>query len=150
MTLQDYLDKENITKYNLSKTSGIPKTTIIDICSGKSSLQKCSALTIQKLANALNCSMEFIMSLEDKNNDEAGLPTNKEYLEYDLPEYLKDSIKQMIDSWELFDKDQKDMNWDLNWCELNADINSAEVEQEISSEAAWYLREKYLRMKKGI
>ena len=33
--------------------------------------------------------------------------------------------------------------------ELNADINSAEVGQEISTEQAWYLRETYLRMKRG-
>ena len=36
----------------------------------------------------------------------------------------------------------------IAWCELNADINAAEVNQEITPEQAWYLREKYLRMKK--
>lgn len=55
----------------------------------------------------------------------------------------------MIASWKLVDNGKKDYHWDLNWSELNADINSAEVEQEISSEQAWYLREKYLRMKRG-
>lgn len=47
------------------------------------------------------------------------------------------------------DSGKKDYHWDLNWCELNADINCAEVEQEISSEQAWYLREKYLRLQRG-
>lgn len=52
MSLQEYIDSKNITKYHLSKISGVPKTTVIDICSGKSSLQKCSARTVQQLAEA--------------------------------------------------------------------------------------------------
>lgn len=79
---------------------------------------------------------------------DTGLPKNKDYLECGLPLYVQDSIKNMIKSWEIIDSGEKDYHWDLNWCELNADINSAEVEQEISSEQAWYLREKYLRMKR--
>lgn len=39
MNLQSYLDSKNITKYRLSQISGIPKTTIMDICSGRSSLK---------------------------------------------------------------------------------------------------------------
>lgn len=34
MNLQTYLNLKNITKYHLSKISGVPKTTVIDICSG--------------------------------------------------------------------------------------------------------------------
>lgn len=73
---------------------------------------------------------------------------SKEYLECDLPPYLQASLKQMIASWERLDNGQEDMQWDMNWCELNADINVAELGREISSEQAWYLREKYLRMKR--
>lgn len=35
MDLQAYLDKKSITRYRLSKISGIPKTTVTDICSEK-------------------------------------------------------------------------------------------------------------------
>ena len=151
MDLQGYLDSKNITKYRLSKISGVPKTTIIDICSGKSSLQKCSARTVQQLAKALGCTMEFILSLDAVQgyDRESGLPKQKNYLERGLPAYLQSSLENMIASWKLVDNGKKDYHWDLNWSELNADINSAEVEQEISSEQAWYLREKYLRMKRG-
>lgn len=152
MNLQEYIDSKKITKYHLSKISGVPKTTIIDICSGKSSLQKCSARTVQQLAKALNCTMEYIMSLDTikpKYDDETGLPIEKQYLERDLPLYLQSSIDNMITSWKIMDSGKKDYHWDLNWCELNADINCAEVEQEISSEQAWYLREKYLRLQRG-
>lgn len=140
MDLQGYLDSKNITKYRLSKISGVPKTTIIDICSGKSSLQKCSARTVQQLAKALGCTMEFILSLDAVQGYDR---------ESGLPAYLQSSLENMIASWKLVDNGKKDYHWDLNWSELNADINSAEVEQEISSEQAWYLREKYLRMKRG-
>ena len=74
---------------------------------------------------------------------------NKEYLERDLPPYLQSSLENMIVSWEILDSGKTDYHWDLSWSELNADINSAETEQEISSEQAWYLREKYLRIKRG-
>lgn len=153
MNLQEYIDSRNITKYRLSQMSGVPKTTVIDICSGKSSLQKCSARTVQQLAKALDCSMEELMDMNmdrssTRYDPETGLPKSKEYLECGLPPYLQTSLKQMIASWENLDNGREDMQWDMNWCELNADINSAEVEQEISSKQAWYLREKYLRMKR--
>lgn len=86
---------------------------------------------------------------ESAYDKETGLPTNREYLERGLPPYLENSIRQMCASWAIEDSGQKDYHWDISWCELNADINAAESGHEISSEQAWYLREKYLRMKRG-
>lgn len=152
MTLQEYIDSRNITKYHLSQISGVPKTTVLDICSGKSAIHKCSARTVQMLAKALGCTMEYIMSLDPTVNNydsETGLPNDKLYLERNLPPYLQTSLENMVSSWKIIDGGGNDYHWDLNWCELNADINSAEVENEITSEQAWYLREKYLRMKRG-
>ena len=76
-----------------------------------------------------------------------GLPLDKTYLERGLPPYLQSSLMNMSASWAIVDSGEKDYQWDLYWCELNADINAAEVEQEISSEQARYLCEIYLRMK---
>lgn len=84
--------------------------------------------------------------IETRYDKETGLPKSKEYLERDLPPYLQTSLESMIASWKVVDSGKKDYHWDLYWCELNADINAAEVEQEISAEQAWYLRETYLRM----
>ncbi len=83
MTLQLLLDQKNMTKYHLLKISGVPKTTILDLCAGKSSIGKCSAKTIQQISVALGCTMEDIMMLEDaaKYNKETGLPEDKTYLE---------------------------------------------------------------------
>ena len=49
-------------------------------------------------------------------------------------------------SWARIDRGEQDLHWDIYWCDLNADINCAETEQEIASDQAWYLRKKYLRM----
>ena len=54
MIFSELINKKNITMYRLSSQSGIPYTTINDICSGKTKLEKCSAETIYKLAKTLN------------------------------------------------------------------------------------------------
>ena len=151
MTLQMLLDNENITKYQLSKISGVPKTTVIDICSGKSSIGKCSAKTVYKIAKALDMSMEDIMGLDDNEyNPETGMPNDASHFECGLTKYVEESLERMKASWKIIDSGKKDLHWDICWCELNADLNSAEVEQLISSEQAWYLRRKYLRMENTI
>lgn len=149
MTLQTLLDRENITKYQLSKISGVPKTTVIDICSGKTSIQKCNAKTVQQIAKALNRSMEEIMEFDNgEYHADTGMPMDETHFECGLPKYLKESLDNMKQSWKIVDSGKKDLHWDIYWCELNADINSAEVENLISSEQAWYLRRKYLRMER--
>ena len=93
--------------------------------------------------------MNMSSQLNAGYDTETGLPISKDYLERGLPAYLQASMKRMAASWEIIDGGEKDYHWDLYWSELNADINSAEVEQEITSEHAWHLRDKYLRMKRG-
>ena len=65
MNIQTRLEQKGITKYRLSKISGVPKTTILDICSGKTSIENCNAKTVYLLAQALNCSMEELMLLKE-------------------------------------------------------------------------------------
>lgn len=147
MNLQTYLDQRNITKYHLSKISGVPKTTIIDICSGKSNIEKCSAKTVHQLAKALECTMEDIMAMSCAY-DEIGLPKEKSYLECGLPEFLQESLRAMIEAWRKVDSGEKYLRWDCDFCNLQSDINSAEVNQMISTEQAWHLRVKYLRIER--
>ena len=61
MLINELLEKKCITKYRLSKSSGIPYTTVNDICSGKAQLEKCSAETIYKLSKELGISMEVLL-----------------------------------------------------------------------------------------
>ena len=149
MTMQSILREKNMSMYRLSKISGVPKTTVIDICSGKSDIEGCTAKTVMQLSRALGCTMEELMQIDHARYDRTtGLPKDESYLEKALPDYLQKSIAAMQASWAIVDRGGKDLHWDLFWSELNADINSAETEQEISSDQAWYLRRKYLRMEK--
>ena len=61
MTINEIVKQRKITKYRLSKLSGVPHSTIIDICNGKTKIEKCSAATIYKLAKTLNVSMESLL-----------------------------------------------------------------------------------------
>ena len=62
MTIQDTLKQKKMSIYKLAKTSGVPYTTVNDICNGKAQLEKCSAETIYRLAHALNVSMEELLA----------------------------------------------------------------------------------------
>lgn len=81
-------------------------------------------------------------------DSKTGMPTDETHFECGLPKYLAESLERMKKSWEIVDSGERDYHWDICWCELNADLNSAEVENLISSEQAWYLRQKYLRIEK--
>lgn len=61
MNINDILKEKNMTKYRLAKKSGVPQTTVIDICNGKSKIENCSAGTVYKLAKALEISMETLV-----------------------------------------------------------------------------------------
>ena len=63
----ELLEQKHITKYRLSKMSGVPQSTIADICSGKSNLAKCSAETVYMLSKALDVSMESLFELSTEN-----------------------------------------------------------------------------------
>lgn len=61
----NYIEKlmleKNFTIYRLSKNSGIPYATLNDIYNEKTSLAKCSAETVYKLAKALGTTMEELL-----------------------------------------------------------------------------------------
>ena len=61
MYINELLKQNKMSKYRLAKDSGLPQTTITDICSGKASVEKCSALTLYKIAKVLNVSIESII-----------------------------------------------------------------------------------------
>ena len=146
MDLQTYIDERNLTRYRLSQISGVPKTTITDICSGKSDIGRCSAHTVQQLAKALGCTMEELMEFAPCRKD--GRPKDRTYLEHGLPGFLQESLDAMKSAWEKLDRGENYLRWDCDYCSLQRDLNVDEVEQMISSEQAWYLREKYLRIER--
>lgn len=75
--------------------------------------------------------------------DENGIPLEKEYLECGLPEMLEASKQKFIEGEKKYKAGGYTL-FDGDYCEFQSDINCAEVNGDISSEQAWYLREKYL------
>lgn len=138
-----------MSMYRLAKISGVPKTTVIDICTGKSNIEGCNAGTVYRIAKALGCRMEDLMDT-GRYDEQTGLPKDKSYLEKGLPPYLEKSLCAMKRSWQVIDSGKEDLLWDVKWCELNADINAAENECCISKPQADYLRREYLRMENTI
>lgn len=70
MIINDLMENKKITQYRLAKDSGIAYTTINDICSGKASLEKCSAETIYRISKVLGVSMESLIEpCFDKRSD---------------------------------------------------------------------------------
>lgn len=70
MFIEDILKEKNLTKYRLSKLSGVPQTTINDICSGKTRIEKCSAGTLYKISQVLNVSMEELIETDTRSSFE--------------------------------------------------------------------------------
>lgn len=61
MTINELLREKKISKYRLSRVSGVSYTTINDICTGKTRIEKCSAETIYKIAKVFSISMEELI-----------------------------------------------------------------------------------------
>ncbi len=61
MTVGKLLKQKNISVYRLAKNSGLPYSTVMDICSGKAQLGKCSAETVYRLSKELGVTMEALL-----------------------------------------------------------------------------------------
>ncbi len=68
--LNQIMNEQNISVYNLSKITQIPYSTLNDLYNCKTSLSKCSAYTVYKISNALQISMEELIkdSLQPRIN----------------------------------------------------------------------------------
>lgn len=132
MTLNDLLTEKGCTIYKLSKDTGIAKSTLFDIFSGKSNLLDCRLRVVLKLSKTLGISIDEIVKLDP-------IPYNPAY-EENLPLFLQQDIT--------FLKDKRNKNnpfYDCYLDETNSSINVCEVENLITKEQADYLRNKFLR-----
>lgn len=62
MLINDFLQENNKTTYQLSKMAGLPYGTLNDIIKGKSDIAKCTGETLMKLANALGCTVDDLLN----------------------------------------------------------------------------------------
>ena len=126
MTFLDLLSEKKTTVYSLSIHSGIPRTTLTDIASGKADILECTGKTLLAISKSLNVSIEDLLSLE------------REEAKTLLPGFLLDSIKEYRKAI------RKDSTLiDCYSDQLNSSINVAEVENLISKEQANRLRTRY-------
>ena len=141
MSINEYLAEHGISRYRLSKLSGIPWATLSDLCAGKTKLERCSGTTLKKLASALEISMEELLQMdtEPATDVSTGLPKDKAYLETGLPE----SLRKAIDDYGEGEKSGSTL-LDCLWGELYGSINAQQYGGRISKEQADFLREKYL------
>lgn len=142
MTITEIIKQKGMSRYGLSKTSGIPWATLSDICSGKTSLSRCNAQTLQKLSNAFEMTIEEVLMLtaEPTENQKSGKPSDRSYLEQSLSAHLEKAIHDYVQG----EKD-KVTYMDCLWGELYGSINADLWSGVISEEQANYLRTKYLQ-----
>jgi transcriptional regulator with XRE-family HTH domain len=62
MLINELLTQKGVTRYRLSKESGVPQTTVTDICSGKAKIENCSGATLCRLARTLGVTMETLLA----------------------------------------------------------------------------------------
>lgn len=130
-----------MSRYRLSKISGIPWATLSDIYSGKTHLDRCGAGTLSKLSKTLGLSIEKLLELESEPTESTsdGKPNRKTYLETGLSESIQKAIKDYLQG----EKEQV-LHLDCLWDELYGTINSNLWAGLITEEQAGYLRNKYL------
>lgn len=61
--LKDYLKKQNISIYSLSKESGIPYSTLNDLVNGKVDIDNCRVSMLTNLSKVLNLNLDNIYKL---------------------------------------------------------------------------------------
>lgn len=64
----ELLREKNVSVYQVSKQSGIPYSTVLDIFSGKTKLEKCSVGTLHAIADFFNMSMDDIYEMDKAYN----------------------------------------------------------------------------------
>ena len=88
MIVNDLLEKENMSRYRLSKESGVVMTTITDICSGRADLDKCAAGTLYKIAKVLGVTVDSM--LENNSEDKVDYRCSFETFKSNTCHHVKD------------------------------------------------------------
>jgi transcriptional regulator with XRE-family HTH domain len=59
--INELLAERGMTRYRLAKESGVPHSTLKDICLGKAKIENCSGETLYRLAQALGVNIETLL-----------------------------------------------------------------------------------------
>lgn len=69
MVISDLLMQAHMSQYKLSKESGVGQATISDLCSGKTSIEKCAAGTLYRIAKVLGTSVDYLIESDAKDRE---------------------------------------------------------------------------------
>ncbi|MDR1737014.1 MAG: helix-turn-helix transcriptional regulator [Oscillospiraceae bacterium] len=105
MSLNDILSKKGITKYRLSKVSGVPFSTISEISTGKLSIAECKAKTVYRIAKALDVTVEELLSeameyrprFETFKSNVCHMVKDMGDMEFIIQTYETDKIRKLFD-----------------------------------------------------
>jgi transcriptional regulator with XRE-family HTH domain len=109
MDINQLLAQKNMTRYRFARQSGIPQTTMTDICSGKAQLKNCSGETLYRISKTLGVSIESLIA------DAIDYRTDMESYKREIDLRVKNmgSLRFIIDALEsdeirrLYDKGQQ-------------------------------------------
>lgn len=90
MIIDKLLKDSQTSRYRLSKESGVPQATISDLCSGKTSLEKCSAGTLYKIAKALHVTVDSILEADECERTQKNYRSSFETFKSNICHYVKD------------------------------------------------------------
>ena len=102
MEINELLSQKGMSKYRLSKESGVAQTTIMDICSGKARIGKCAGDTLYRIAKALEVSMESLIEERMKEDEHMEHRASFEVFKSNVCHAVKDKgdIDFLIDTLE--------------------------------------------------
>lgn len=91
MIIDALLREAKMSQYKLSKMSGVAQATISDICNKKTSMEKCSAGTLYKIAKVLNVTVDALLEADEKEkNQNTEYRSSFETFKSNICHYVKD------------------------------------------------------------
>ncbi len=94
--LKKALEEKGVSVYQCAKLSGIPYTTLSELIRGKTSIQKCTAEVVYRLAKFLGMSMEELLgdSIEEKTDFEVFKSNVCHRAKEDTLEFIIETVKR--------------------------------------------------------
>ncbi len=110
MRLSAILKEKNISTYQCSRQSSIPYTTLLELVKGKTSIEKCSAETLYRLAKALDMTMDELYTQLHSAEVRAAFETFKSNVCHAVKE--KGDLDFIIDTLR---EDEVGKYWERKW-----------------------------------
>lgn len=142
MNFEQLLLSKNTSANQLSKLSGVPRSTILDMVRGRSDVKKASGITLYKIAKAIGVSMETLIILDSPSDIDTvtGKPKDSSYYECSVGEPLKSILRNLKNG--IYTKNELKQSY---WKDqLLEEITSLRIRDEIGEDSFDYFYNKYL------